>query len=272
MISKPIRAGGLVVLILSVLYTLTAARTVGPGDSGELTSVHRLPFPGEPAFPLNLMSALFGALAAGVLAMAVARATGDKVAGVLSGLALGVSRVFWEYSLVVEVFSLNALFGALLLYFLVELVRSREEGHPALWTLPAIGLTAAQALTHHLTLVLVAVPVILTLITIVALPAKSGLDPTATRRALLLAVAAGLLGLLPLLYLPIASAGHPILAWGEASSPIGFVRQLLRSDYGTGTLMSPWGVARLVLEEGASVAPSPGHHLLRFWMEVPRSL
>ncbi|MDZ4804072.1 MAG: DUF2723 domain-containing protein [Candidatus Eisenbacteria bacterium] len=294
MISRAAKVGGFVVLVLSILYFMTAARTVGPGDSGELTSVmvswgvahppgyplltllgnlvHRLPFPGEPAFPLNLLSALFGALAAGVLAMAVARATRDPIAGALSGLALGVSRLFWEYSLVVEVFSLNALFGALLLYFLVELTRSRAEGKPALWTLPAIALTASQALTHHLTLVLLAVPVILAVLLMVARPQESGLEPAATRRALWLAVAAGLVGLLPLVYLPIASASQPVLAWGEASSPTGFIRQLLRSDYGSGTLMSPWGVAKLVLEEGESIAPTLGHHLLRFWMEIPRSL
>ncbi len=294
MMARNFRVGGLVTLVLAVLYAITAARTVGPGDSGELTAVmvswgvahppgyplltllgnfvHRLPFPGEPAFILNLMSALFGALAAGVLAMAVTRATGDSLAGLLAGLGLGVSRVFWEYSLVVEVFSLNALFGALLLYFLVELVRSRSEGKPALWTLPAIALTAAQALTHHLTLVLVAVPVVLAVLWTVLRPSNHVVEPAATRRVLLLALAAGIAGLLPLLYLPIASAGNPVLAWGEAFSPTGFLRQLLRADYGSGTLMNPWGVARLVLEQGESVAPAPGHHLLRFWMEIPRSL
>ncbi|HEX7879784.1 MAG TPA: DUF2723 domain-containing protein [Candidatus Eisenbacteria bacterium] len=294
MTGRQFQSFGIVTAAVMALYAMTACRTVGPGDSGELTAVmvswgvahppgypllsllgnllHHLPFPGEPAFLLNLMSALFGALAAGVLAMAVTRATDNQSAGLLAGLALGVSRVFWEYSLVVEVFSLNALFGALLLWLLTELVRSRDEGTPSLWTIPLMALVAAQALTHHLTLVLVAVPVGLTTLLLVARPAENGFEGARIGRAFVLAGAAVLLGLLPLLYLPLASARDPVLAWGEAFSPTGFVRQLLRSAYGSGTLMSPWGVAKLVLDMGAQVAPSLGHHFLRFWMEIPRSL
>ena len=39
MMARHFRVGGFVVLVLSILYAVTAARTVGPGDSGELTSV-----------------------------------------------------------------------------------------------------------------------------------------------------------------------------------------------------------------------------------------
>jgi hypothetical protein len=292
-IDRQVRSFGIVSAAVMALYAVTACRTVGPGDSGELTAVmvswgvahppgypllsllgnlvHRLPFPGEPAFLLNLLSALFGALAAGVLAMAVSRWTGDATAGIVAGLALGVSRVFWEYALVVEVFSLNALFGALLIWLLAELVRSRDEGKPAMWTIPAMALVSVQALTHHLTLVLVAVPVGLTVLLLLARPEENGLDPKGVARAFGLSVVAALVGLLPLLYLPLAAARDPVLAWGEAFSPTGFVRQLLRSDYGTGTLMSPWGVAKLVIDEGAHVAPGLGHHFFRFWTEIPRS-
>jgi len=294
MIGKQARTGGFVMTAVMALYVMTACRTVGPGDSGELTAVmvswgvahppgyplltllgnlvHHLPVPGEPAFLLNLMSALLGALACGVVAMAVTRATDDEAAGLLAGLALGVSRVFWEYSLVVEVFSLNALFGALLLWLLAELVRSRDEGKPSLWTIPLMALVSAQALTHHLTLVLVAIPVGVTVLLLVARPSENGFHGARIGRAFALAVPAVLIGLLPLLYLPLAAARDPVLAWGEAFSATGFVRQLLRSDYGSGTLMSPWGVAKLVLDQGPQVAPSLGHHFLRFWMEIPRSL
>ena len=74
--------------------------------------VSHLPHPGEPAFLLNLLNACFSVLACAVLAAAVARLTGRPWAGFAAGLALGTSAVFWQYALVVEVFSLNALLGA----------------------------------------------------------------------------------------------------------------------------------------------------------------
>lgn len=284
----------IVALPVFALYVATACRTVGPGDSGELTAVmtswgvahppgyplisllgnlvHLLPFPGEPAFLLNLMSALFGALACGVLVLAVLVTGARAGAAVAAGLTLGVSRVFWEYSLVVEVFALNALFGALLLWLFAEFLRSIEEKAPRLVLPPLMALVAAQALTHHLTLVLVAIPIGLSLLWVLARPAWYGLSPRDANRVFLRGAALALLGLLPLLYLPVAAALSPPLLWGEPFTPAGFIRQLARSDYGSGTLMSPAGVVKIVLEFGEATAPALGHHLLRFFAEIPRSL
>src|SRR5262249_29370031 len=113
-----------------------------------------------PALVLNLLDALFAALACVVLAGAVGRLTGRPWAGFAAGLALGTSRIFWEYALVVEVFSLNALMGALLLDFFARFSCGvRSSGTRTLWTLPAAAAVMATAITHHLTLVLVALPV-----------------------------------------------------------------------------------------------------------------
>src|SRR5437667_7585438 len=119
--------------------------------------VSHLPHPGEPAFVLNLLDAGFGALACAVLSAAIATQTGNPWAGFAAGLALGTSRIFWEYALVVEVFSLNALMAALLLDLFSRYLRS--PGPRGLWTLSASAAVMASALTHHLTLVLVALPV-----------------------------------------------------------------------------------------------------------------
>src|SRR5512140_1305112 len=95
-----------VFLATFALYAATACRTVGPGDSGELTVVMStwgvahapgyplmslignlvslFPFPGEPAFVLNLLTSLFGALGAAVLGAAVVETTGSIAAGVIA--------------------------------------------------------------------------------------------------------------------------------------------------------------------------------------------
>jgi hypothetical protein len=283
-----------VTLPVFALYAATACRTVGPGDSGELTAVmtswgvahppgyplisllgnlvNLLPFPGEPAFLLNLMSALFAALACGVLVLAVLAAGGSAAAAVVAGLTLGASRVFWEYALVVEVFSLNALFGALLLWLFAEFLRSIETKSPRFALPPLLALVAAQALTHHLTLVLVAVPVGLSLLWVLARPAWYGMTAGDTASVFRRGALVALVGLLPLAYVPIAASLSPPISWGEASTPGGFLRLLARSDYGSGTLMSPAGVVKVVLEYGPQAAPGLGHHILRFFMEIPRSL
>lgn len=288
-----LQAGGAVALLLFLLYAATAGRTVGPGDSGELTAVlctwgvahapgyplisllgnlvSLLPFPGEPAFLLNLMSALFGALACGAVVVAVASLTGGLAPGILAGLMLGASRVFWEYSLVVEVFSLNALAGALLLALLAHFLGSLAGPRPALWTWPASAFVMSATLTHHMTLVLVAVPVLIVYGAVALRPARSGLAPRDAWRAVLHSVAAGAAGLLPIFYLPLAARGNPVIEWGDASTLNGLWRLLARSDFGSGTLMSPWAVAEQILQNGADVAPAAGHHFLRYWLEIPRN-
>lgn len=283
----------LTALAVFLLDFATACRTVGPGDSGELAAamcswgvvhapgypllsllgnlVSLLPFPGEPAFALNLMTSLFGALACGALVVAVAALTDIVAAGVLAGLALGTSRVFWEYSLVVEVFSLNALAGALLLALMALFLRSLAGRRPAFWTWPASAWVMSATITHHMTLVLVAIPVLLVYGVVALRPKAWGVAPAAVRAPILRSIVVGAIGLLPLLYLPLAASHNPTLEWGEASTWLGFRRQLLRSDFGSGTLMSPWAVADTILQNGAAVAPGRLHHLLRFWMEIPRN-
>ena len=53
------------------------------------------------------------------------------------------------------------------------------------------------------------------------------------------AIAAGtfVLGLLPLLYLPIAASTNPAMNWGDPSSLSAFKSLILRQNYGTGTLV-----------------------------------
>jgi hypothetical protein len=274
-----------------VLYSATACRTVGPGDSGELTVVlstwgvahapgyplfslignlvSAIPFPGEPAFLLNLLTSFFAALAGAVLAAAVIETTGSAPAGLVAGLALGTSRVFWEYALVVEVFALNSLFGALLLFLLARFLRGVREKQIVMWPLPAAALVASTAITHHLTLALLIVPVFLVFAAVLVVTRRR-IEGASLRRSLLLSAVAALVGLLPLLYIPLAAHGNPVLNWDDARTTRNVIRLLKREDFGSGTLMSPWAVATTLLDKGPSASPLGGRHFRIFWAEIPR--
>jgi len=304
----PVVIPAIVFVTLFAIYALTICPTVGPGDSGELTAVMTswgvahapgypllslignvvslLPFPGEPALLLNLMTALFAALAAALMAAAILEVSWpfgavpspgipsllapEALAALVAGLFLGTSRVFWEYALVVEVFALNSLFGALLIWLLARFLRGLRENRPVVWPVPAAALVATTAITHHLTLVLVAIPALLTLAA-AFLSARRVLPGTELRRALILAVLAGALGLLPLLYIPIAAHGDPVLNWDDPKTTGNLIRLLKREDFGSGTLMNPWVVANEVMKAGPSASPLGGRHVRLFFEELLRS-
>ena len=279
----------LVFAALAALYGATLCPTVGAGDSGELAAVlaswgvahspgfpllsllgnlvSLLPLPGEPALALNLMNALFAALTCAVLAHAVGVAGGDRWAGFAAALILGVSRTFWEYALVLEVFSLNTLFAALLLDLLAIALRGRESGGIPRWALPATAAVMAGVVTHHTTLVLLAAPV-----AVVMALAMWGRRARATRVPIAPALLAGLLALAPLLYLPIAASFDPPFNWGDARSPAAIMDLLLRRDFGSGTLMAPAIVANEVLVRGEAASPLGMRHFLHMGADLPRVL
>jgi hypothetical protein len=75
--------------------------------------------PGDPARAINLASAVFGALACGLLALVVAALTGRAVAGLAAGLLLAVSYTFWSQAIIAEVYALHAFMIGLCLLALV---------------------------------------------------------------------------------------------------------------------------------------------------------
>ncbi|HTM57548.1 MAG TPA: DUF2723 domain-containing protein [Candidatus Udaeobacter sp.] len=273
---------------LMSIYAATACRTVGPGDSGELTTAlstwgvaHAPGFPllslignlvshavraSEPALILNLLNAAFAALACVVVADAVRVITASRAAGFIAGLALGTSRVFWLQALALEVFSLNALMAALLIDLLCRFLAGRSDPRSVAWTLPAAALVASTAVTHHLTLGVIALPVAAAFVFIaVRLPA----DPV-PRRTWLEAALALLAGLAVLLYVPVAAHFHPTLNWGDVHDGASFMRLLMRRDFGSGTLMSPGIVVNQVLMNGEGAAPNGLRHFWSFWTNLPR--
>ncbi len=101
--------------------------------------------PGEPAWALNVMSAVFGAVSIG-LSYLVGRGLSARPLGAMTGAAtLGATALFWHNAVVAEVYTpaLAALLGAILL-----LLRARaiQRSWP---TLLAAGLAGAALGLHY---------------------------------------------------------------------------------------------------------------------------
>lgn len=281
---------GLVFLTFLVLYFITTSRYLPTGDSGELISASwiwgvahppgyptftilsrlagYLPF-GSPAFRLNLLSALLGALAMGILFWGVLRllqAEKNKnnlksywlipIAGSIAGIAvLGVSSAFWLYSTRAEVFALNNFFAAVTIVLMLEWVRRPGERKRLLWF---SGLSAGLAMTNQQTFILL-MPGLLTLL-------AGGLirwhremrRPTSGKRSRQkvntlgwhlrdVGITAGLFvaGLLPYIYLPIAASADPAINFGNPSNFANFWQVVTRASYGTFSLLAGSAGGRL---------------------------
>ncbi|MEW6635590.1 MAG: DUF2723 domain-containing protein [Actinomycetota bacterium] len=152
-----------------------------------------LPF-GDEAYRANLSSAVFAAFAVFFVFLCAHRLTGRTAAAAGGALAFAVGDIFWSQALVAEVYTLNALFIALIIY-VVLLWRDARRDRYLLLTAFLIGLS----LTHHLTSGLL-LPAALLFIGLVE-PRK-----LLEWRLLLKGTGLFLIGLLPYLYIPIRTS------------------------------------------------------------------
>jgi hypothetical protein len=105
--------------------------------------------PGEPARALNLASAVFGAIACGLIAVIVAALSGWAVAGAVAGLLYAVSYTFWSQAIIAEVYALHAFMTAL---SFVALLRWSQR--PTLARLALFFVLYALGFGNHLAMVL----------------------------------------------------------------------------------------------------------------------
>ncbi len=241
----------LVFLAGLTVYVTTLAPSVLPADSGEFQLVSRtlgiahppgyplytllgwaftwLPV-GDPAWRVNLLSAVLAAATLALVTRAGSRLTGSTAAALVGTLALGAAVTFWAQATTANIRTLTALFTALLLVLLSEYQRwqkagGREQGaggrrREGTRILYLASFSFGLAVTHHGSLAFLGLPAV----AYVLLTTPRIL----TNRRVLLRLAAAFVAALPVLaYLPIRGAvGAPLNPGGLTTAP-GFLRHVL---------------------------------------------
>lgn len=269
--SEPWLAAAAAATFTFIVYLLTLAPSIPPGDSGDLITsavvlgiAHPPGYPlvtmlghlftllplGTPAYRVNLMSALLATGAIALVAFFIAKVVRDAltapnprhgswlaiVAGATGALLLAFSTQFWLYSVVAEVFALNNFFAAALLLLALSWYLQPTRR----WVLWLFFFVAGLASSNQQTIVLLGPGLAILLIAGMRRrnPRGSMFKDRKLQREVLIGVGLLLVGLSPYLYLPIAAARDPVLNWGNPQTLDAFVRLVTRADYGTGQLVA----------------------------------
>lgn len=194
-------------MLQTAAYTLGIGHPTGYPTYMMLTHLFTYLPVGDPAYRTNLASAVYAACAIGAVYAAGLLLSRRIFAAAVGALAFAVSPTFWSQATVAEVYTLNALFIALVLSVLLLWRERRRDGYLLL-----AAFLMGLSLTHHLTSALL-------------LPAAILFVILADRRRLadakLLFRGAGLflVGLLPYLYLPLRAAMEAPLNEPDPSTP-----------------------------------------------------
>ena len=257
-------SGALVFSFSFILYLITLAPSVTLEDSGELiAAAYNLGVPHQPGYPLftmlgklfsllpfgsiafrlTMMSAFFSALGARFICFSVVlaieslstQANSKKkrqparpewlpyAAGVAAGWSAAFSYEVWEQSLITEVYGLHAFFTGLFVYlYLLFKKQAGEKEKRRHYN--ALLLVVGLSMTNHSTAIFF-LPVLF-------------LDLLLFDRRFLFRLKniyqgalSFLLGLLPLLYLPLASLRDPVVDWGNPENLTNFLRTISRHQY-----------------------------------------
>ncbi len=254
----PARISYLAALLLSavsfVIFLYFLATGIFGGDSGDLVTaatlggiphppgyplytflgflLSKLPF-FTPAWRVGILSAGAHALVVGLIFLIVARLTKKMLPAMFASLALLANYLFFLYAVTTEVFGLLDLFLVVLIYLLM-LWHQTKKIHYLYWASFVFGLS----LTHH-PLILFFVPAVAYLFWI----NKKFLKLNYKQIIGLLAY--WLIGLLPLVYIPLAGCGKAIVNWDQVCSIPNFIRLISRADYGIFTSGAIYGSAIL---------------------------
>ena len=161
---------------------------------------------GDVAYRVNLASAVFGALAVVAVFLVGLALNGRIVATAVGALAFGTSELFWSQAVIAEVYTLNALFVALVVLVLL-LWKERREDKYLLTAAFLMGLS----MTHHMSSGLL-LPAGFLFVLLVE-PRK-----LVEWRLLLKGVGLFFLGLVPYVFLPVRARMDPPLNVGDPSN------------------------------------------------------
>ncbi len=122
---------------------------------GWLASIVLAPF-GEPAFRMNLLSAILVGVAAGITVDLVRLLTRSTIVGVAAGLGLAATPIVWFIGTHADPHALHLVLFAALLWLLVqwEIARNEDPSRADRWLIAAAIVTGLSAGNHSLTLLL----------------------------------------------------------------------------------------------------------------------
>jgi len=232
--------------LVAIVYLLTAVPFLVGADNGEFVTLavtegiaHPPGYPlytaylramswlpgSSPAHTAALGTAILGAAAVGVLADALRRWGFSAVAAVGAALVFGFDSQVWGVHTHAEVFALNNLIAAAILWAAAPGAPRRGVARAA-----TLGLLAGLGLSNHHTIVLLAPVGLFGLWT-------AHVEARARWRVVAAALAAGVLGLFPYGYV-VASATDCLscLQWGDPRSLSELWGMFTRADYGTTSL------------------------------------
>jgi hypothetical protein len=165
--------GGGVLLSSFLFYVLTLAPTVIWGDSAAFTlqavkmdlcvgaDCHPLfiilgrlfsYLPFEPAYSLNLLSAVTASLTVLTVYLVIFEMTGSLASALVGAVSLALSHAFWLHAVITEVYDLNALFVTLVILLLVKWSKDQTNHHLLFLAAFLFGL----GLSNHLVMVFTA--------------------------------------------------------------------------------------------------------------------
>jgi len=179
-----------------------------------------------PLGDLALRSTIFSAVAAVLAALCVGLLVwrllaAHTVAAAVAALAIGLAPLFWSQAVIAEVYSLNALFVALILLFTLQAIQNPISKHA--WATRSEALIIGLALGNHIT----AAGAAAAWFGIVAF-----FTPREERARLLLRRALWVgVGLLVYLYLPLRAGAHPAVNWGDPRDWNGFWWEISGQPY-----------------------------------------
>lgn len=200
---------------------------------GWLASVVLQPF-GDPAFRMNLLSALLIGTAAGLVVLLVRRLTASTALGVAAGIGVGLNVIAWRIGTRADAHALHLALVGLLFVALVAWQRERAGGGGDRWLIAASAIFGVAVANHSLTLLLVPAVGLYVL----------SVEPTIWRRIRFVALcAAVLVGTAGLLYLELPLRAGPFrapLVYGTPNTWDGFLYIVLAEQF-RGSIVDPLG-------------------------------
>lgn len=230
---------GLSTLAFGLLYIVTLAPGLLPADNGEFQLVGAtlgvahppgfplytllshlmtwLPLAATAAYKINLLSAITSAATLALVYLTVFRLTKRQLAAGTAVIALGTATTFWAQATTANIRSLTGLFAAAAIFALVA--HWQEKAHTDRYLVLLAG-ALGFGFTHHLSLAFMGLVFGLSLL---------WLDPAFLRtpRRWKRPFLAALLGLLPLLYLPLRAGADVPGAASGLDTVSGFLNHFL---------------------------------------------